>query len=103
MDLENNDFVSKVQHQINCSSFKEPDMNNSKNFEEKVISWMSKWTLKGVINSNWKWFITPAYATPAKMYGIVKTHKVSNPVSVLSNGCNIAIDILPIYTEHIIY
>ena len=63
---------------------------------------MSIWTLKGVIKRNWKRFITSVYETPGKMYGPVKTLRVSNPASVLSSGCNTAIDILPIYAEHII-
>ena len=44
---------------------------------------MSIWTLKGVIKRNWKRFITSVYETPGKMYGPVKTHRVSNPVFFL--------------------
>ena len=55
--LSNNDYESKVQHQIERSSFTETDIHYSKNFEEKVNSWISKWTSKGVIDNNW--FINP--------------------------------------------
>ena len=36
--LSNNDYQIKVQHQIDCSSFTETDIDYSKNFEEKVNS-----------------------------------------------------------------
>ena len=44
--LLNKDYESKVQHEIERSSFIETDVVNSKNFEEKVNSWISKWTSK---------------------------------------------------------
>ena len=101
--LSNNDYESKVQHQIERSSFTETDIDYSKNFEEKVNSWISKWTSKGVIDNNWKRFITPANSRPGKMYGLVKTHKVNNPVRVITSGCNTAIESLSIYIEHVLF
>ena len=53
-----------MQHQIERSSFTETDIDYSKNFEEKVNSWISKSTSKGVIDNNWKRFITPTNSTP---------------------------------------
>ena len=50
--LLNNDYEGKVQHQIDHSSYTELDNDDSKSFEEKVNSWISKWTLKGVIDNN---------------------------------------------------
>ena len=38
-----------------------------------------------------------------KMYGLVKTHKVNNPGEVITSGCNTAIEILSIYTEHALF
>ena len=52
MVLSNNDYENKVQHQIERSSFTETDIDYSKNFEERVNSWISKWTSKGVIDNN---------------------------------------------------
>ena len=40
--LSNDDYESKVQHQIERSSFTETDTDYSKNFEEKINSWISK-------------------------------------------------------------
>ena len=72
MVLSNNDYESKMQHQIEHSSFTDIDIDYSNNFEEKVNRWISKWTLKEVIHNNWKRFITPVNSTPGKMYGLVK-------------------------------
>ena len=37
------------------------------------------------------------------MYGLVKTHKVNNPVRVITSGCNTAIERLSIYIEHVLF
>ena len=88
-----------MQHQIARSSFTKTGIDYSKNFEEKLNSWILKWTSKGVINNNWKRFITPANSAPGKIYGLVKPHKVNNPVRVITSGCNTAIESLSIYIE----
>ena len=75
MVLSNNDYESKMQHQIEHSSFKDIDIDYSNSFEEKVNWWISKWTLKEVIHNKWKRFITPVNSTPGKMYGLVKQKK----------------------------
>ena len=58
---------------------------------------------KGVIDNNWTRFITPTNSTPVKMYGLVKTHKVNNPVRVITSGWNTAIENLSIYIEHVLF
>ena len=72
-----NDYESKVQHQIERSSFTETNIEYCKTFEEKVNSWISKSTSTGVIDNNWKRLITSTNAAPVKMYGLVKTQKHS--------------------------
>ena len=54
-----NDYESKVQHQIERSSFTVTDIDYRKDFEEKVNLWISKWTSKGVVDNNWKRLVTP--------------------------------------------
>ena len=56
-----------------------------------------------MIDNNWKRFITPTNSRPGKMYGLVKTHKVNNPVRVITSGCNTAIESLSIYIEHVLF
>ena len=79
------------------------DIDYSKNFEEKLNSWISKQNSKGVIDNNWKRFITPTNSTPGKMYGLVKSHKVNKPVRVITSGCNTATESLSIYIEHVLF
>ena len=95
-DLFNlNDYESKIQHQIDVSSFTELNISNSKNIEEKINSWISKRMLKGLLDNNWK-KINPVHSTPVKMYGLVKTYKINNPVRVITSGCNAAVENLSI-------
>ena len=86
----NNGYESKLQHQIDRSSFTALDIDNSNDFEKKVNSWISKWTLKVLIYNYWKRFITLVNSKPWRMDGLVKTHKVNDPVEVVTNGCNTA-------------
>ena len=37
------------------------------------------------------------------MYGLVKTHKVNDPVRVFTSGCNTATESLSIYIEHVLF
>ena len=43
------------------------------------------------------------HANPGKMYGLVKTHKVDNPVRVTTSGCGTAIENLSIFVEECLY
>ena len=52
--LLNNGYESKLQHQIDRSSFTALDIDNSNNFEKKVDSCISKWTLNVLIYNYWK-------------------------------------------------
>ena len=54
------------------------------------------------IDNNWKRFITPVNSTPGKMFGLVKIHKVNNPVRVITSDCNNAIENLSIYIEYVL-
>ena len=38
-------------------------------------------------------------STPGKMYGLVKTHKVNNPVRVITSGGGMTVGILSIFVE----
>ena len=37
------------------------------------------------------------------MYGLVKTHKANNPVRIITNGCNTAVENLSIFVEKVLY
>ena len=99
----NNDYKTKVQRLIDRSSFTETDIDYTKNLEEKVNSWIRKWTSKGEIYDSWKRFITQTNSIFPKMYGLVKTLKVNNHVKVITSGCNTAIESLSIYIGHALF
>ena len=101
--MSDNDYESKVQHQIDRSLFTEIGIDYSKNFEKRVKSWIWKWTSKGVIDNNWKKFITPTYSTTRKIYGLAKTHEVNNPVRVVTSTCNTAIESLSNEIKHVLF
>ena len=67
--LNTSDYVEKVEHQINRSSFSRLDEDTSPEFKQKVNNWLNKWP--GKINEKWKKFITPNNSSAGKMYGIV--------------------------------
>ena len=37
------------------------------------------------------------------MYGFIKTHKVDNPVQIITSGCNTAAENLSIFVEKVLY
>ena len=45
----------------------------------------------------------PSHVPPGKMYGLVKTHKLNNPVKVIAGGCGTAVENLPIFVERCLY
>ena len=95
--LNTSDYVEKVEHQINRSSFSRLDVDRIPEFKQKVNSWLNKWPEK--ITEEWKRFITPSNSSAGKMYGMVKTHKNDNPVHVITSGCITAIEKLSILVE----
>ena len=52
-----------------------------------------------VLDSNWYRFFETSHTKPGKMYGLIKTHKVGNPVRVITTGCGTAIENLSIFVE----
>ena len=54
------------------------------------------------IDNNWKRFIATVNSTPGKMFGLVKIHKINDPVRVITTDCNNAIENLSIYIEHVL-
>ena len=58
---------------------------------------------KNILDNKWKYFITPFSSTAGKMYGNVKTHKENNPVRVITNDCNTAVENLSIFAENVLF
>ena len=96
-------YIQKVQHQIDRSSFKELKDDPSKLFQEKVNNWIEKWHANKVIDNSWKSFVSCDSPSAGKMYGLIKTHKVDNPVRIITSGCNTAVENLSIFVEKVLY
>ena len=56
-----------------------------------------------MIDNNWKRFINATNSALGKMYGLVKTHEVNNPVRLITGACNNAIESLSNYIEHFLF
>ena len=84
------------------SSFKELKDDPSKLFQEKVNNWIEKWHANKVIDNSWKSFVSCDSPSASKMYGLIKTHKVDNPVRIITNGCNTAVK-NSIFAEKVLY
>ena len=81
----------------------EPTQDPRKQLEMKVNNWIDKWNSKNILESKWKYFITPFSSTAGKMYGNVKIHKENNPVRVITSGCNTAVENLSISAENVLF
>ena len=92
--LETNSYIEKVEQQINRSSFDKLDTDPSSKFKDKLNNWLEKWSY--IITNEWKEFIRSDKCNAGKMYGMVKTHKVDNPVRVITSGCNTVVEKLSI-------
>ena len=101
--LENETYEEKEQHQIDRNSFKELKDDPSKLFQEKVNNWIEKWYANKVIDNSLKSFVSCDSPSAGKMYGLVKTHKVDNPVRIITSGCNTAVENLSICLEKVLY
>ena len=101
--LENETYEEKEQHQIDRSSFKELKDDPSKLFQEKVNNWIEKWHANKVIDNSWKSFVSCDSPSAGKMYGLIKNHKVDNPVRIITSGCNTEVENLSIFVEKVLY
>ena len=46
-----------------------------------------------VIDNSWKSCISCVTPSAGKMFVLVKTHKVNNPVRIVASGCNTAVEV----------
>ena len=65
--------------------------------------WIQKWTQNNVLCKTWQKFVELSDVTPGKVYGLVKTHKVNNPVRVITSGCGMAVEDLSVFVERCLY
>ena len=52
--LDNEDYIKKVEHQINKSSFQRLEYDPTKIFEVKVNILVEKWSKMNILDEKWK-------------------------------------------------
>jgi len=92
---------AKAKEQIDRSSFVEIDHDPTQSHIRKVTDWAEKWYAAGEIKKEWRDFVINKDAKPGKNSTLYKTHKVGNPVRLLTSGCNTAIENLARYIESV--
>ena len=101
--LGNQNYIEKINYQVERGSFEELDYDPSKTFWERVNLWIKKWTRNGVLCKTWQKFIESSHADPEEMYGLVKIDKDNNPACVITSGCGTAVENLSIFVERCLY
>ena len=101
--LDNEDYIKKVEDQINRSSFHRLEYDPTKSFEVQVNTWVKKWSQMNILDQKWKSYIQTECSTSGKMYGLIKTHKNNNPARIITSGCSTAIESLSIFVEKVLY
>ena len=87
--LNNDDYVCKLEEQINRSSFLQLDHNPTQELDFKVEKWLEKWTENKSHDDKWQSYLKLTNdSTPGIMCGLIKTHKVGNPARVITSGCS---------------
>ena len=84
--LTNEPYWEKFQYQINRSSFTLLNRDARKTFKDKVNLWIEKWISRKAIDKNQKRFIKPMDVKPGKIYGMIKTHKETNPERIITSA-----------------
>ena len=98
--LSNEQYCKKVQHQINRSSFTLLRRDFTKKFGNKINKWTEKWKSRKAIDEDWKRFMKLKDVKPGKMYRMIKTHKESNSLRIISSGSETAVGNLFIFIEY---
>ena len=62
---------------------------------------VQKWTENKVLDKSWSKFIERSVVTPGKMYGLVKTPNIDNPVRVITSECETVLENLAILLKSI--
>ena len=101
--FDNDSYNEKIDRQLERSYFQRLDYNPSDKLHKKVTSWVKKWKQNKVLDNSWSRFIETSDVNPRKMCGLIKTHKVGNPVRVMTSGCGTAMEKISILVEKCLY
>ena len=90
--LDRNDYIDKVESNINDGSFDLLPADLSSSYYQMVRDWGVKWVNKGEIAQPLLDYIINPDAKPGKNYGLIKTHKPNNPIRLITSGNGTAIE-----------
>ena len=101
--VDKEEDIRKATEQIERSSFIELDSDPTEKHISTVKAWALKWRNREKISKQWFNFIVNESARPAKNSTLYKTHKIGNPVRLLTAGCNTPIENLCRFIEQHTY
>ena len=101
--LDRQDYVDKVESNLNDGSFDVLPSDPSVIFTETVKNWGEKWINKGEIAEPLLDCILNSKAKPGTNYGLIKTHKPGNPIRLITSGIGTAVENLSGFTEYFLY
>ena len=90
--LDSDSYIEKIDRQLERSFFQELDYHSSDKFHKKVTLWVKNWKQYKILDNSWCKFIEPSQANRGKLYGLIKTNKVDNPVRVITSECGTTIE-----------
>ena len=98
--LDRQDYIDKVESNLNDGSFDVLPSDPSIIFTETVKNWGEKWINKGEIAEPLLDCILNNKAKPGTNYGLIKTHKPGNPIRLITSGIGTAVENLSAFTEY---
>ena len=101
--LDRNDYIDKVERNLNDGSFDILGSDPSLSYYHIVKDWGDKWLGKGEITQPLVDCILNVNARPGKNYGLIKTHKPNNPIRLITSGNGTAVENLSLFTEYFLH
>ena len=101
--LVRQDYIDKVESNLNDGSFDVLPSDPSIIFNEAVKNWGEKWINKGEIAEPLLDCILNSKARPGTNYGLIKSHKPGSPIQLITSGIGTAVENLSAFTEYSLY
>ena len=99
--LDEQEYVEKMGRQLdNTLHYAKLSGDPSEQNLDLVKSWSNKWHSEGQISDEIADWVTNIKPKPGTAFGNVKTHKVGNPLRLITSCCGTAIERLSAFTEY---
>lgn len=98
--LDKSAYVEKITSQLdNDLHYAKSDVDPTSNHFDKVKKWSQKWLSEKQISQDVADWVTDTTPKPGVAFGNIKTHKVGNPLRLITSCCGTAIERLSAFTE----